>query len=243
MVKIAKIENNVVKVEGKLNYKQNQYFQLGKDVGGFVISAKENEANLLVVGDVSNIDSEKSVKIVKNTIDNIELYPTFFGSIITPFGKVLNNKDDKKETKGKKIGERYIFSESPSLLDREKLKKSFETGLLLIDGMIPIGKGQRELIIGDRASGKTTIALSAIINQSKEKKVKSIYVSIGQKRSSVSQVYKTLEKHKALENTIIMFANPDSVAEKFLAPNTAIFFSRNFSLSGWWCFNYFWWPF
>ena len=97
--------------------------------------------------------------------------------------------------------------------------------------MIPIGLGQRELIIGDRTTGKTSIALSTIINQ-KKNGVKSIYVAIGQKRNSVISLYNTLEEHGVLDNTIVIFANPDSSAQQFLAPTIGMAMAESLAYKG-----------
>ncbi|MCK5946002.1 MAG: F0F1 ATP synthase subunit alpha, partial [Mycoplasmataceae bacterium] len=103
--------------------------------------------------------------------------------------------------------------------------------LLVVDTMIPIGKGQRELIIGDRNTGKTTIALNAIINQ-KDKKTKVIYVAIGQKRNSVIQSYNILKENDSMDDSIIIFANPDSSAEQFLAPNIGMAMAEAIAYKG-----------
>lgn len=228
MPKIIKIHDNIVTIEGKANYKQDQLFRLSKDAVGFVVSATQTEANLLVIGDPSTIQNKKAVTKISDTFDKVEVRSGFFGSIISPFGNVLFPA--KKEA-GKKIGEGAIENNSPALLDRIKLSQPLETGMLAIDTMIPIGRGQRELIIGDRSTGKTTIALNAIINQ-KDKKTKSIYVAVGQKRTSVIATYNKLVEHKALDNTIVIFSNPDSSAEQFLAPRIGMAMAEALAYQG-----------
>lgn len=228
MPKITKIHDNIVTIEGKYDYKQDQLFRLSKDAIGFVISATTTEANLLAVGDPSTIVNKKTVTKISDTFDKVEVYSNFFGSIITPFGQILH--PDKKSN-GTLLGKGMIDAPSPELLDRIKLSNPLETGIIAIDTMIPIGCGQRELIIGDRNTGKTTIALNAIINQ-KDKNVKTIYVSVGQKRNSVINTYNILEENGALQDAIIIFSNPDSSAEQFLAPRIGMAMAEALAYKG-----------
>jgi F-type H+/Na+-transporting ATPase subunit alpha len=135
------------------------------------------------------------------------------GRIVDPLGNPL---DDLGSIKSK--GNRFIEQVAPSIISRAPVRKPLETGLKVVDSMVPIGHGQRELIIGDSKTGKTSIAIDAIINQRNEDTL-SIYVAIGQKRSSVARIAKTLKAHDCLKSTIIVAATAsDSAALQYVAP-------------------------
>lgn len=228
MPKISNIHDNIITIKGKHNYQQEEFFKLSESARGFVISATTEEAKLLVIGDPSSIKSKTNVKTTKNDIEKIEVYDSYFGSIITPFGQQIHPISNKK---GKKIGVGEFDANSPELLDRIKVEKPLDTGMIAIDTMIPIGRGQRELIIGDRNTGKTTIAINAVINQ-KRTNVKTIYVAVGQKRNSVISTYNTLKDHGAHKNAIIIFSNPDSSAQQFLAPKIGMAMAEALAYQG-----------
>ncbi len=230
MPKIAKIKDNIVTLKGEANYKQNQYYRLSEDTNGLVLSATSNEAQLLVVGNPSNIEINEEVSTISDE-NVVDVYEHYFDKIISPFGDVLHPQDFSVPAKPKSIGVRKYPLTSPSILERIKLSQPLDTGIVAIDTMIPIGLGQRELIIGDRATGKTSIALSAIINQ-KSSGIKTIYVSVGQKRSSVIDFYKNLVDNKAAENVITIFANPDSAAQQFLAPSMGMAMAEALAYQG-----------
>ena len=229
MPKIYKIKDNIVTVKGKHDYYQDEYFKLSKNVKGFVLSAKADEAQLLVVGNPSELEINTNITTTSQST-KIEVKNEYFGSIISPFGEVIMETPKKTKVISKTLyGE--LEQKSPTILDRIGLNRPVDTGMLVIDTMIPIGKGQRELIIGDRNTGKSTIAINTIINQ-KKLGVKSIYVAIGQKRSSVIKTYNLLKETKTLENTIIIFANPDSSAQQFLAPKIGMAMAEAIAYSG-----------
>lgn len=213
MAKIKQIKDNIITVEGKEKFKLYQFFQLSKDVQGFVLSAKDNEAKLLVNGSTINLKMDSEVSAIADK--DIEVKSSYFGKIITPSGEIVHSESEDKEP-SKVLGKSTLFNSAPAIIDRKGIDAAYDTGILAIDTMIPIGRGQRELIIGDRVTGKSTIALNAIINSAKT--TKTIYVAIGQKKTNVIQAFKTLHENKASESTIIIYANPDSAAEQFLAP-------------------------
>ena len=230
MPKISRIKDNIITIKGKENYKLNERYKLAERTYGVVLSARDESAELLLMGDPSNVKIDDEVHKLKE-IPKIEVYEHYFGKIITPFGDMVHPADAKEPTKPKLLGSEYRYHPSPSILERRGLTEPLETGLIAIDTMIPIGRGQRELIIGDRSTGKTSIALSAIINQ-KNKNMKSIYIAIGQKRNSVIQVYNTLEEHGALDSTIIMYANLDSTSQQYLAPTIGMAMAEAIAYQG-----------
>jgi F-type H+-transporting ATPase subunit alpha len=149
------------------------------------------------------------------------------GRVIDPLGRPLDGGGDIKTKKT-----RPIESAAPSIMDRAPVNTALETGILSIDSMIPIGRGQRELIIGDRQTGKTTIALSAIMNQ-KGRGVYCVYCAIGQKASTVSNIVHTLRRAGAMENTVVMAAfSSDTAAMQYIAPYAACAVAEEFMYSG-----------
>ena len=219
MPKVLKIQDNIVTLTGEYKYKQDQYFKLSENTKGFVLSASETDAKLLVIGDPSEIKVNTTVTLTDDT-SKVNVYKHYFGKIISPFGKVIHPISSKVITKTI-IGVGDLETKTPSILERVPLDKPLDTGTFAIDTLIPLGLGQRELIIGDRNTGKTTLAINTIINQ-KDNNVKTIYVAIGQKRSSIVATYNTLKENDALKDAIIIFSNPDSASEQLLAPKIGI---------------------
>ncbi len=135
------------------------------------------------------------------------------GRVVNPLGEDLEGKGDIKAS-----ATRPIEVVAPGVIERQSVDQPIQTGIKAIDSMVPIGRGQRELIIGDRQTGKTAVAIDAIINQ-KDTGVKCIYVAIGQKASSIAAVVRKLEEHGALAHTIIVSASAsDSAALQYIAP-------------------------
>ena len=229
MPKISKIKGNIVTLSGKYKYQQEQYFELSKNAKGLVLLANEDEAKLLVIGNPSEIEINKSVTVLKDQ-SMIGADENWLGKIIDPFGNIIHS-DTEDEGESKIIGKQFIYQNSPSIIDRTKLYCPLDTGIISIDAINPIGLGQRQLIIGDRSSGKTSIALSTIINQ-KDSEIISIYVAIGQKRSSVISFYERLRKYNAHKNTIIIFSSPDSPAQQLLAPSIGMSIAEIFAYKG-----------
>lgn len=234
MPKVSKIKDNIIILKGDYNYEQDQMFKLSKKANGVVISATKNIAHLLVIGDPTSIKIQTEAHIIPSFLKEIEVYQKYFGSIISPWGDILGPQIIYKKQlikESKKIGEGTLDNEPPFLLDRIRLYKPLLTGMTIIDLMIPLGHGQRELIIGDRKTGKTTIALNTIINQ-KNNNIKTIYVAIGQKTNAISHLYKILEKHKSTDNVIVIYANPDSPAEQMFAPKVGMAMAEALAYQG-----------
>lgn len=231
MPKITKIKDNIITLKGTFAYQQNQMFNLSTTAQGMVITATKNEAKLLLIGDASTIKTQTEATIAKQKISQIDVLSSYFGAIISPWGKILKQPKTKKTKEVKIIATGDLNNYPPFLLDRQKLKNPLPTGMLTIDALIPLGLGQRELIIGDRGTGKTTIALNTIINQ-KNKAVKCVYVAIGQKTSSLTSIYHTLKKADVLKQTIIIFANPDNPAEQMLAPQIGMAMAEALAYQG-----------
>lgn len=179
---------------------------------GLVFNLEENQVGIILLGDIQNVKEGERVRTTGQIFD-VPVGYNLLGRIVDPLGNPLDNL-------GKIIYDKKYPIERPAyeVLDRGPVNTPLETGITFIDALIPVGKGQRELIIGDRQTGKTSIAIDAILNQ-KGKGVKCIYVAIGQKESSVAQIASTLNQKGALEYTIIVSASASKEGTiQYLAP-------------------------
>ena len=181
-------------------------------IKGMILDLKEDEIGCVIFGDESEITEGSMVRRTKK-VAGIPVGEAFMGRVINALGEPVDGK-------GPITQEDYypIENPAPGIIDRQPVNRPMETGLLSIDAMLPMGRGQRELIIGDRQTGKTAIALDTILNQ-KGKGVVCIYVAIGQKASSVAQLAENLRKHGAMDYTIIVNATAsDSATLQYIAP-------------------------
>ncbi|SJZ43564.1 MSC_0619 family F1-like ATPase alpha subunit [Mycoplasmopsis verecunda] len=226
--KISGIFDYVVEVSGKYPYFQNQVFKLdsNEELNLILISATEGKAYLLAEGKVGDFLVGQSV-IPFTSEDKIQTSLRYFGKIIDIKGQVLfpaNVKDSDIKLSYTSLA----FNKPNDLLSYQPLEQQLNTGYMSIDLLIPIGKGQRELIIGDRKTGKTFLALNTIINQ-KNKNVKCIYVGIGKQQADIASVYKTLYDNDALDYTIIINASAEQPYDQYLAPYIAMAHAENLS--------------
>ncbi|OGZ67139.1 MAG: F0F1 ATP synthase subunit alpha [Candidatus Staskawiczbacteria bacterium RIFCSPHIGHO2_02_FULL_34_9] len=184
-----------------------------------VLNLEEDSVGVLILGDFSLIKAGDTVKRTKQIL-SIPAGEQLLGRVVDPLGNPLDGKGPIFSGKDKPTIQ-FLENTAPNVLARESVHQPLHTGIKAIDSMIPIGKGQRELIIGDRQTGKTAIALDMIINQGKEsgKPVVCIYVAIGQKESKVAKIVKTLEENNALSYSIVVSASASSPAAFwYLAP-------------------------
>ncbi|WP_027119699.1 MSC_0619 family F1-like ATPase alpha subunit [[Mycoplasma] testudinis] len=224
---IKAILDNIVEVQGNYSFHEGQFFYL-KDkpqINAYLITATEKGAYLLIDNKSDNL------KIGDELIENSQLKfvrssHKFFGNIIDVYGNVILPKPSTVTYDVPYVAD--LWSKPVNMLARQELNTQLYTGILGIDLFTPIGLGQRQLILGDRKTGKSHIALNMIINQIK-RNVKCIYVSIGQKRENLASVYDLLKKHGALSNTIIIEASATSAYQQFLAPYVAMAHAENFS--------------
>mgnify|MGYP000140658684 FL=1 len=182
------------------------------DVFGLVLNLEEDNVGAVLLGEAEAI---KEGDLVKRTgrIAAVPVGDSLVGRVVNALGQPIDGKGpiDAKE-------HRPIERFAPGVVDRRPVKEALQTGIKAIDAMIPIGRGQRELIIGDRQTGKTAIAIDTIINQ-KGKEVFCIYVAVGQKRSTVAQVVKTLEDKGAMAYTTVVAATASELAPlQYIAP-------------------------
>ncbi|MHA3785987.1 MSC_0619 family F1-like ATPase alpha subunit [Mycoplasma sp. Z244C] len=223
--KITGIFDYVVEISGKYPYFQNQVFTLtsNPEVKLILISATESKAYCLAEGKIGDFLIGESV--TPHSEENyIQTSLDYFGKIISIDGKILypSAKSNSEYLKYQSLA----FSKPNSLLSYQPLVEQLQTGYMSIDLLIPVGKGQRELIIGDRKTGKTHLTLNTIINQ-KGQNVKCIYVGIGKQQSDIASVYKTLNDNGAIDYTIIINAPADQPYAQYLAPYVAMAHAEN----------------
>ncbi len=209
---VIEVGDGIARIHGLAAAKYNELLQFPHDVVGIAMNLEEESVASVIVGDASEIKEGDEVRCT-GRIAEVPVGEALIGRVVDPLGRPLDGKGAIKSTKTMPI-ERI----APNVAIRAAVNTPVQTGIKAIDSLIPIGRGQRELIIGDRSTGKTAITLDAIINQ-KGGNLICIYVAIGQKTSKVARVVASLEQHGAMEHTIIVTANAaDSVALQYLAP-------------------------
>lgn len=193
---------------------------------GLVLNLEEDNVGVVILGDYKEIKEGTKVKTT-GRIASVPVGEGLIGRIIDPTGAALDGKGNIEYTKT-----RAIERVAPGIVTRKSVHEPLQTGLTAIDALTPIGKGQRELIIGDRQTGKTAIAIDTIINQ-KGRDVICIYVAIGQKNSTVAQLAKTLNEHDAMDYTIIVNASANSPAPmQYIAPFAGVAIGEEFMEEG-----------
>ena len=217
--------DGVAKIEGLTGAMMNEMLDFGNGVTGLALNLEETEVGAIVLGDFTGISEGQEVKATGKLLQ-VPVGKGLLGRVTNALGQAIDGKGDIQSDTTYPV-EKI----APGIVKRKSVDQPLQTGILAIDAMIPIGRGQRELIIGDRSTGKTTIGIDAIINQSRMNKaaeaagdkdyrpVYSIYVAVGQKRSNVAQVISVLEEAGALEHTIVVAATAsDSATNQYLAP-------------------------
>ncbi len=198
----------------------------GQTVYGMAQNLEEDEVGAVLLGDVTAIKENDQVKTTGRIVE-IPVGKEMLGRVVNPLGMPIDGKGPIKAD-----GTRPVEFRAPGVIMRQPVEEPMQTGILAIDSMIPIGRGQRELIIGDRQTGKTAIAVDAIINQ-KGKDMICIYVAIGQKASTVAGVVETLERHGAMDYTIIVNASAsDSAPLQYIAPMSGAAIGEYFMYNG-----------
>ena len=179
---------------------------------GMVQDIRKNEIGVILFGKDTGIKENTKVKRTRKKA-GIPVGDGFLGRVVNALGEPIDGKGEIKAD-----GYRPVEEEAPGIVDRQSVDTPLETGILAIDSMFPIGRGQRELIIGDRQTGKTSIATDTIIHQ-KGKDVICIYVAIGQKASTVAKIVSTLTKHDAMDYSIVMSSTAsDAASLQYIAP-------------------------
>ncbi|HCW93867.1 MAG TPA: F0F1 ATP synthase subunit alpha, partial [Flexistipes sinusarabici] len=204
--------DGIAKVYGLDNAMAGELVEFPGGVYGIVFNLEEDNVGIVIMGDYEHI---KEGDVVKRTgrIASVPVGEALVGRVVNPLGQPLDGK-------GKIETDEYddIEKIAPGIVKRQPVEEPLQTGIKAIDSMIPIGRGQRELIIGDRQTGKTAVVIDTILNQ-KDEDVICVYVAIGQKRSTVARVVDTLEKHGAMDYTIVVSATASEPAPlQFIAP-------------------------
>lgn len=213
---IYSVGDGIALVRGLDNILANELVHFKDDVYGLALNLSEGEVGVVILGDDSDI-REGDVVYRTQKIIEVNVGDALLGRVVDALGRPIDNKGPI-ETEAFMPIERI----APGVMTRQSVNEPLYTGIKVIDAMIPLGKGQRELIIGDRQTGKTSMALNAIINQ-KNQNVKCIYVAIGQKASTIAQVVDNLEKQNALSYTTIVVAGASEMAPlQYIAPFTGV---------------------
>lgn len=215
---VLQVGDGIARIYGLSNVESNELIEFQNGVLGIVLNLEEDNVGAVLLGESSGIKEGDVVKRTKR-IASINVGEGMLGRVINTLGEPL---DGKGEITGKTY-EMPLERKAPGVIYRQPVNEPLQTGLKAIDAMIPIGRGQRELIIGDRQTGKTAIAIDTIINQKefydKGNPVYCIYVAIGQKGSTIANIAKTLEKNGAMAYTVIVMATAsDPAALQFYAP-------------------------
>lgn len=209
---IVKIGDGIAIIQGLENAMSSELLEFPGGVYGMVLNLEEDSVGAVLLGDDTNIKENDEVKRTGRIVE-VPVGDEMLGRVVNALGQAI---DGKEPINAKKF--RPVERVAPGVMTRKSVCQPLMTGLKVVDSMIPIGKGQRELIIGDRQTGKTAIATDAIINQ-KGKNVNCIYVAIGQKASTVAQISEKLRQHGAMEYTTIVCASASELAPlQYLAP-------------------------
>lgn len=215
---VLQVSDGVVRIYGLNNAEANELLVFENGLKAIVMNLEEDNVGAVLLGLTSNIKEGDTVKRT-GKVASIQVSEAMLGRVINPLGEAIDGK-------GKMTGETVempLERKAPGVIFRQPVVEPLQTGLKAIDAMIPIGRGQRELIIGDRQTGKTSIAIDAIINQRENfeagNPVYCIYVAIGQKGSTVASIVNTLKEHGAMEYTVVVAANAsDPAALQYFAP-------------------------
>src|SRR5436305_6509790 len=209
---IISLGDGIARVHGVENAMAGEMLEFPKGVFGIALNLEEESVGAVLHGEFKEIKERDPVKRTGRII-SVPVGDEMLGRVVNALGQPIDGKGPIATKQFSPI-ERL----APGVVDRQGVKEPLQTGLKAIDGMVPIGRGQRELIIGDRQTGKTAVAVDAIINQ-RGKDVVCIYVAIGQKASTIAQIVKTLQDFGAMDYTIVVAATAsDPAAMQYLAP-------------------------
>ena len=232
--KVLSVGDGIARVYGLDNVQAGEMVEFEDGSKGMALNLENDNVGVVIFGDDRSIKEGDTIKRT-NAIVDVPVGKELLGRVVDGLGNPIDGKG-KLSAKNRK----RVEVKAPGIIPRQSVNEPMQTGLKSIDSLIPIGRGQRELIIGDRQTGKTAVAIDAIINQKKinessdeKKKLYCVYVAIGQKRSTVAQITKTLEEAGALKYTTIVAATAsDSAPLQFLAPYTGCTIGEYFRDNG-----------
>jgi F-type H+-transporting ATPase subunit alpha len=210
--RITQVGDGIARVSGLPGAFVNELLEFEDGTMGLALNLDEDTIGVVVLGSDENLDEDQIVRSTGRIL-SVPVGNGLLGRVVDPLGRPVDGKGPIPDTV-----DRAVEIQAPGIVDRQPVREPLQTGIKVIDAMTPIGRGQRELIIGDRKTGKTTIAIDTIINQ-RGQGVKCIYVAIGQKGSTIAQTAATLAEHGALEYTVVVAAPAsESAPFKYLAP-------------------------
>ncbi|MBA4093989.1 MAG: F0F1 ATP synthase subunit alpha [Candidatus Accumulibacter sp.] len=211
---VVSVTDGICRVHGLADVMQGEMLEFPGNTIGMALNLERDSVGAVVLGEYEHISEGDTVKCTGRILE-VPVGPELIGRVVNALGQPI----DGKGPIGNKLTDK-IEKVAPGVIWRKSVSQPVQTGLKSVDSMVPIGRGQRELIIGDRQTGKTAVAVDAIINQ-KGQNMKCIYVAIGQKASTIANVVRKLEEHGAMEYTIVVAATAsDSAALQFIAPYT-----------------------
>jgi F-type H+-transporting ATPase subunit alpha len=223
---VIEIGDGIARIHGLTGCKYNELLEFPNHIMGVALNLEEESVSAIIMGDYSKIKEGDQVKTT-GRIAEVPVGEALIGRVVDSLGRPIDGKGPIRAEKT-----RPIEQIAANVAVRAAVNAPVQTGIIAVDGMIPIGRGQRELIIGDRSTGKTQITLDAIINQ-KDQNLFCIYVAIGQKASKIRQVVASLEEHGAMNHTIVVVASAsDSAALQYLAPYSGCAMGEEFMFSG-----------
>ena len=222
---VREIGDGVAKIEGLTGAMMNEMLDFGAGVMGLALNLEETEVGAVILGDHTGIAEGDEVKTTGKLL-SVPVGKALLGRVVDALGRPIDGKGDIAAE-----ANYPVEKIAPGIIKRKSVSQPVQTGIMAVDAMIPIGRGQRELVIGDRQTGKTAVCIDTIINNARVNReglesddpdfrpLYSIYVAIGQKRANVAKVIQNLEENDALENTIVVAATAsDSATNQFLAP-------------------------
>ena len=223
---VLEVGDGIARIYGLSSVMSNELLEFPNGVMGMALNLEEHNVGAVILGNASLIKEGDEVKATGRVV-SVPSGEGMLGRVVNALGEAIDGKGEIRPSKYMPVERK-----ASGIISRQPVVEPLQTGLKSIDGMVPIGRGQRELIIGDRQTGKTAIALDAIINQ-KGNGVKCIYVAIGQKRSTVAQIFQKLENAGAMEYTIIVAATASEAAPlQYLAPYSGVAMGEYFMDKG-----------
>lgn len=223
---VIEVGDGIARIHGLENCMQGELLDFGNDIFGMALNLEEDNVGCVLMGSDKGIKEGDTVKRTKRIVE-VPVGDAMIGRVVNSLGQAIDGKGPIKTDKY-----RPVESKASGVIARKSVTVPLQTGIKAIDSMIPIGRGQRELIIGDRQTGKTAIAIDTILNQ-KGQDVICIYVAIGQKRSTVAKIVETLESNGAMDYSIIVSATASEQAPlQYLAPYAGVSIGEEFMYNG-----------
>ena len=209
---VVSLTDGIARIHGLSDAMQGEMIEFPGNVYGLALNLEQDSVGVVILGQYENISEGDTCRCTGRILE-VPVGEALLGRVVDSLGNPIDGKGDIDTNLSEPI-EKI----APGVIERQSVDQPVQTGLKSIDSMVPVGRGQRELIIGDRQTGKTAVAVDTIINQ-KGTGIKCIYVAIGQKASSIAAVVRKLEEHGAMEHTIVVAATAsDSAAMQYIAP-------------------------